>query len=98
MLGLGLGQLVAGPLSDSHGRRRPLLAGLLGYVIASIACAVAPSIAALIVVRLLQGMAGGVGIVIARAIVRDLSRRRDGGADVLDPDGGHRASPRCARR
>jgi MFS transporter, DHA1 family, multidrug resistance protein len=73
MLGLGLGQLVAGPLSDSHGRRRPLIAGLLGYVIASAACAVAPSIAALVVVRLLQGMAGGVGIVIARAIVRDLS-------------------------
>ena len=73
MLGLGLGQLVAGPLSDTHGRRRPLIAGLLAYVVASAACAAAPSISVLVVVRLLQGMAGGVGIVIARAIVRDLS-------------------------
>jgi DHA1 family bicyclomycin/chloramphenicol resistance-like MFS transporter len=73
MLGLGLGQLVAGPLSDSHGRRRPLLGGLIGYSLASVLCAVAPSITTLIVVRLIQGMAGGVGIVIARAIVRDVS-------------------------
>jgi DHA1 family bicyclomycin/chloramphenicol resistance-like MFS transporter len=73
MLGLGLGQLVAGPLSDSYGRRRPLLIGLVGYSVASIACAAAPTIFVLIVVRLIQGMAGGVGIVIARAIVRDLS-------------------------
>jgi DHA1 family bicyclomycin/chloramphenicol resistance-like MFS transporter len=73
MLGLGLGQLVAGPVSDSHGRRRPLLMGLVAYVAASIACALAPTILVLIVVRLIQGMAGGVGIVIARAIVRDLT-------------------------
>jgi DHA1 family bicyclomycin/chloramphenicol resistance-like MFS transporter len=73
MLGLGLGQLIAGPVSDSHGRRRPLLMGLIAYSAASIACAAAPTILVLIVVRLIQGMAGGVGIVIARAIVRDLS-------------------------
>lgn len=73
MLGLGLGQLVAGPLSDSLGRRRPLVAGLVGYVVASALCAISPSIAVLIVMRLIQGMAGGAGIVIARAIVRDLS-------------------------
>ncbi|HZE04452.1 MAG TPA: MFS transporter, partial [Solirubrobacteraceae bacterium] len=73
MLGLGLGQLVAGPVSDALGRRRPLLTGLVGYAIASVLCAVAPSITVLVIVRLLQGMAGGVGIVIARAIVRDLS-------------------------
>jgi DHA1 family bicyclomycin/chloramphenicol resistance-like MFS transporter len=72
MLGLGLGQLVAGPVSDHYGRRRPLLAGLVGYSVASLACAVAPSIGVLIVVRLIQGMAGGVGVVIARAVVRDL--------------------------
>ncbi len=72
MLGLGLGQLVAGPVSDSLGRRRPLLAGLAGYIVASLACAAAPSIGVLIVVRLIQGMAGGVGVVIARAVVRDL--------------------------
>ncbi|HWE09860.1 MAG TPA: multidrug effflux MFS transporter [Solirubrobacteraceae bacterium] len=73
MLGLGLGQLVAGPVSDTVGRRRPLLAGLLAYIAASVLCALAPSIAVLVVMRLIQGMAGGVGIVIARAVVRDLS-------------------------
>jgi DHA1 family bicyclomycin/chloramphenicol resistance-like MFS transporter len=73
MVGLGVGQLIAGPVSDSHGRRRPLLAGILAYVASRLACAVAPSIAVLVLVRLIQGMAGGVGIVIARAIVRDLS-------------------------
>ena len=72
MLGLGLGQLVAGPVSDTLGRRRPLLIGLAGYIAASLACAAAPSIAVLVVVRLIQGMAGGVGVVIARAVVRDL--------------------------
>jgi MFS transporter, DHA1 family, multidrug resistance protein len=73
MLGLGVGQLIAGPLSDSLGRRRPLLAGIAGYAASSVACALAPSVAVLIAVRLVQGMAGGAGIVIARAIVRDLS-------------------------
>jgi MFS transporter, DHA1 family, multidrug resistance protein len=73
MLGLGLGQLIAGPLSDSRGRRRPLLIGLVCYVAASLACAAAPSVAVLVTARLAQGMAGGVGIVIARAIVRDLT-------------------------
>jgi DHA1 family bicyclomycin/chloramphenicol resistance-like MFS transporter len=73
MLGLGVGQLIAGPVSDSHGRRRPLLAGLIGYAVSSMVCAMAPSITLLILVRLVQGMAGGVGIVIARAIVRDLT-------------------------
>ena len=71
MLGIAFGQLIAGPSSDSLGRRRPLLAGLVGYAVASAACAAAPSVAALIVMRVIQGFAGGVGIVIARAIVRD---------------------------
>ncbi len=73
VLGLGVGQVIAGPLSDSRGRRRPLLAGIAGYVASSVACAVAPSVGVLVVMRLIQGMAGSVGIVIARAIVRDLS-------------------------
>ncbi len=73
MLGLGVGQLIAGAASDALGRRRPLLSGLLGYTVTSLLCALAPSITVLVMVRLLQGMAGGVGIVIARAIVRDLS-------------------------
>lgn len=72
MLGLAAGQLFTGPLSDSLGRRRPLLTGLVGYIAASLACAFAPSIWALIGLRLIQGMLGGAGVVIARAIVRDL--------------------------
>jgi MFS transporter, DHA1 family, multidrug resistance protein len=70
--GLALGQLVAGPLSDSLGRRRPLLVGLAGFVVASILCAFAPSITVLIALRFIQGLCGASGLVIARAIVRDL--------------------------
>jgi DHA1 family bicyclomycin/chloramphenicol resistance-like MFS transporter len=73
MVGLGVGQVIAGPLSDARGRRRPLLAGIFGYTVSSVACAVSPTIGVLVVMRLIQGMAGSVGIVIARAIVRDLS-------------------------
>ncbi|MBV9337252.1 MAG: multidrug effflux MFS transporter [Solirubrobacterales bacterium] len=72
MLGIAAGQLFIGPLSDSLGRRRPLLTGLVGYVAASLACAFAPSITALIVLRFIQGTLGGAGVVIARAVVRDL--------------------------
>lgn len=72
MLGIALGQLVLGPLSDTLGRRRPLLVGLAVYVAASAVCALAPNPDALIGMRLLQGLAGAAGIVIARAVVRDL--------------------------
>ncbi len=72
MLGIAAGQLFTGPLSDTLGRRRPLLAGLVGYVLASLACAVAPSVVSLIALRFIQGTLGGAGVVIARAIVRDI--------------------------
>ncbi|MBB4663494.1 Bcr/CflA family efflux MFS transporter [Conexibacter arvalis] len=72
MIGLAAGQLLAGPLSDARGRRRPLLAGLALYALVSALCAVAPSIWTLIPLRLVQGAAGAAGIVIARAVVRDL--------------------------
>jgi DHA1 family bicyclomycin/chloramphenicol resistance-like MFS transporter len=71
LLGLAAGQLVAGPLSDAFGRRRPLLVGLLAYTVASLLCALAPSVSLLIFLRLIQGSTGAAGIVIARAIVRD---------------------------
>ncbi|MBW1603506.1 multidrug effflux MFS transporter [Streptomyces sp. JJ66] len=72
LLGLALGQVVVGPMSDQFGRRRPLLAGMVCYVAASAACAFAPTVEALTVFRLAQGLAGAAGIVIARAVVRDL--------------------------
>ena len=72
LAGLALGQIVAGPLSDRFGRRRPLIAGVVAYAAASLLCAVAPSVFALVVLRFVQGVAGAAGIVIARAIVRDM--------------------------
>ncbi len=73
LLGLALGQLVAGPLSDVLGRRRPMLLGATGFAVASALCAVAPSVEVLVALRLAQGLLGAVGIVVARAVVRDTS-------------------------
>ncbi|MDH6519496.1 DHA1 family bicyclomycin/chloramphenicol resistance-like MFS transporter [Streptomyces sp. SAI-135] len=72
LLGMALGQLVVGPMSDRWGRRRPLLAGLFVYVVATALCALAPNVEFLVGFRLVQGLAGAAGIVIARAVVRDL--------------------------
>ncbi|MEU4132605.1 multidrug effflux MFS transporter [Streptomyces wuyuanensis] len=72
LAGMALGQLVVGPMSDRWGRRRPLLAGMAVYVAATAACAFAAGAETLIAFRLLQGLAGAAGIVIARAVVRDL--------------------------
>lgn len=72
LLGLALGQLVAGPWSDAVGRRRPVLVGMLGFVVASVACALAPSVELLVGARFLQGAFGAAGVVCARAVVRDL--------------------------
>ena len=72
MLGLAGGQLIAGPISDALGRRRPLLAGLAAYMVTSLLCAMAANIWLLLGFRVVQGAAGAAGIVIARAIVRDL--------------------------
>ncbi|WP_405858786.1 multidrug effflux MFS transporter [Streptomyces sp. NBC_01515] len=72
LAGMALGQLVVGPMSDKWGRRRPLLTGLAVYVVATALCAIAPNVESLVAFRLLQGLAGAAGIVIARAVVRDL--------------------------
>jgi DHA1 family bicyclomycin/chloramphenicol resistance-like MFS transporter len=72
MLGLALGQLLAGPISDMWGRKRPLLAGITIFILVSLLCAVAPDVSTLTILRLLQGASGATGMVIALAMVRDL--------------------------
>jgi MFS transporter, DHA1 family, multidrug resistance protein len=72
LVGLALGQLLFGPASDRFGRRRPLLVGLGGYVLASVLCATAWTVEVLVVARLGQGLAAAGGIAIARAIARDV--------------------------
>ncbi|TVT17034.1 Bcr/CflA family multidrug efflux MFS transporter [Amycolatopsis acidiphila] len=72
IIGLAVGQLVLGPISDAVGRRTPLLAGLVLYAVSSVLCALSPSVELLIAARALQALGAAAGIVIARAIVRDL--------------------------
>jgi DHA1 family bicyclomycin/chloramphenicol resistance-like MFS transporter len=77
LLGLAVGQLIAGPLSDRYGRRRPLVIGLTCFLLSSIACALAPTIELLVALRLLQGLSGAAGLVISRAVARDLFEGRE---------------------
>ncbi|TXK74490.1 multidrug effflux MFS transporter [Paenibacillus sp. N3.4] len=72
ILGLSLGQLIAGAVSDVRGRRIPLLIGLVIYAISSLLCMFSPSIWLFLGLRFIQGLAGAAGIVISRAIVRDM--------------------------
>src|SRR6478609_8616569 len=71
LLGMVIGQLLFGPLSDRLGRRRPMLAGLAAYTAASLLCAFAGSMPVLVAGRVVQGAAGSAALVIARAVVRD---------------------------
>ena len=71
-VGFAAAQLIAGPLVDRYGRRRPLLLALALYVLASLGCAAATSNDWLIFFRLLEGLAGSVAVVVPRAVVRDL--------------------------
>lgn len=77
LVGLSVGQLVAGPLSDVFGRRRPLVAGMAVFTLASLACTAAPGITALTVARFLEGATAAFGIVISRAVVRDVTTGAD---------------------
>ena len=72
VLGLGLGQLLVGPLSDAVGRRVPLITGTLIHVVASVLCLLAPTVELLIVARIVQGLGASAGAVLALAMVRDL--------------------------
>lgn len=74
LLGLALGQLCIGPLSDGWGRRRPLLAGTAVCFLATLACALAPDVHTLTLARFVQGVSGAAGVVLARAIIADTSQ------------------------
>lgn len=72
LLGLAVGQLIFGPLSDIRGRRKPLVFTLVVYAVASVLCAISPNIWIFIGLRFVQGVTGAAGIVIARASARDM--------------------------
>jgi MFS transporter, DHA1 family, multidrug resistance protein len=76
LVGEGVGTLVSGSLSDSFGRRRPLLVGLAVYVLAAVGCAVAPGVGVLIAMRALLGLSAGGGYAIGNAVVADYARGR----------------------
>ena len=76
--GIAAGQLVHGPLSDAFGRKPVILGGLLAYLAATVACAAAPSVEMLIGFRFLQGFAACSGVIVARAVIRDLFDDADG--------------------
>lgn len=77
LLGLAVGQLVIGPISDAQGRRKPLLIATSLFVLASILCAFAPSITILIAARFFQGFMASAGVVLSRAVVRDIFSGRE---------------------
>jgi DHA1 family bicyclomycin/chloramphenicol resistance-like MFS transporter len=71
-IGIAIGQLLYGPLLDRYGRKTPLYAGLIIYIIASLGCALTTSVNALIAMRFMQALGGCAGMVAAQALVRDL--------------------------
>lgn len=72
LAGLALGQLIVGPLSDSLGRRRPLMAGIVAHMLASVICMLAPNLMVLGLARALQGIGAAAAMVVAIAVVGDL--------------------------
>src|SRR3954454_18006227 len=82
LVGLGLGQLVIGPLADIYGRRRPLLVGIAVNVVTALLCGVAPTIVVLDVLRVAQGVGAAAASVVAMAVVRDLFSGRAAAAVI----------------
>ncbi len=76
LIGIAVGQLVIGSVSDHLGRRLPALVGTAAFVVVSILCALAPTLPVLIGLRFLQGFAGASGVVLARASIRDRTEGR----------------------
>ncbi|MBN8209033.1 Bcr/CflA family efflux MFS transporter [Bacillus sp. NTK071] len=77
LVGLAIGQLVVGPYSDGQGRRKPLLIFIFLFAVSSILCAIAPNIITLIIARFLQGFTASAGVVLSRAVVRDVFSGRE---------------------
>ncbi|WP_372339643.1 multidrug effflux MFS transporter [Nocardiopsis sp. CC223A] len=77
MLGLAVGQLVIGPMSDAWGRRVPLLVGGAVFTVTSVLCVFVPDVTLFVALRFVQGVAGAAGAVISRAVVRDLFKGDD---------------------
>ena len=77
LLGLAFGQIIIGPLSDAKGRKKPLLISTSLFVVSSLLCAVAPNIYVLIAARFLQGFTASAGVVLSRAVVRDVFSGRE---------------------
>ncbi|MGJ5894329.1 multidrug effflux MFS transporter [Streptomyces niveiscabiei] len=73
LLGQAAGQLVFGPLSDRHGRRRPILIGAAVCTLATALCALSPNLATLIALRFVTGFSGAAGLVVGRAVVSDVA-------------------------
>ncbi|OJU75949.1 MAG: hypothetical protein BGO34_09345 [Bacteroidia bacterium 44-10] len=71
-IGIAAGQLIYGPIVDKYGRKRPLIAGLVIYIIAALGCALSPNIESMILMRLLQALGGCVGMVASNAIISDV--------------------------
>ncbi|WP_115685639.1 multidrug effflux MFS transporter [Corynebacterium senegalense] len=76
MAGMAVGNLLFGAISDSTGRKRPILVSSAVFFLASVLCALAPSIELLIAARVVQGLAGGTAMVVARAIIPDVAHGR----------------------
>lgn len=77
LIGLAVGQLIIGPISDAKGRKRPLLISIFLFAFASFLCAIAPNITTLVIARFLQGMTASAGVVLSRAVVRDVFSGRE---------------------
>jgi MFS transporter, DHA1 family, multidrug resistance protein len=77
LVGLAVGQIVVGPISDSQGRKKPLIIFLSLFAVASFLCALAPNIIVLVIARFLQGFTASAGVVLSRAVVRDVFSGRE---------------------
>ncbi len=76
-IALGIGQIIYGPVSDMVGRKPPLYFGLVLFSVASVGCALAPDIQTLVILRFIQGLGACAGMVVPRAVVRDLHTGHD---------------------